>query len=437
MSLRWKITLSVALLAAIATISIGALSYRATRDRLYGEIDQSLVDAAEDLVSFGPGHDWRPPRDPLEFFAAQQLDLDGNVVQGSLRGWRPDPPSVDNVLGERGKLDFQSVSIDGESFRVATIGIDSGAIQIARPQEEADRVLRSLRNRTVVLVVAVTAAAALLGSLIATRVTVTLRRLTAAADTVRTTGRLDVTVPREDGSDEVSRLGSAFGSMLESLDRSRAEQQRLVQDAGHELRTPLTSLRTNLDVIRRHPDLPGDQRRQIVDDVHAEIEEMVNLVDEIVTVAAGVATDEPVTEFSLGDVVRDVAARFERRTGRSFAVAADESPVRAQHTAIERAVSNLLDNAAKFDPGGHVEVRVAGGVVDVLDHGPGIPDADLPYVFERFHRAASAQSMPGSGLGLSIVHDVVVRNGGAVRAGNREGGGAIVSFRLPVIRPQS
>jgi two-component system sensor histidine kinase MprB len=272
----------------------------------------------------------------------------------------------------------------------------------------------------------------LLGSLIAARVTVTLRRLTTAADTVRTTGRLDVEVPRG-GDDEVSRLGSAFGSMLSTLDRSRAEQQRLVQDAGHELRTPLTSLRTNLDVLRRHPGLPDDERVRIVDDLHREVAEMAELVDEIVTVATGVATDEAATEFSLGDAVRTVVERSRRRTGRPFDLVADESPVQAQQAAIERAISNLLDNATKFDESGAaIEVRVEGGAVTVRDHGPGIPAGDLEVIFDRFHRAAAAQSMPGSGLGLSIVRDVVERNGGTVSAANEPSGGAVVGFRLPL-----
>jgi two-component system sensor histidine kinase MprB len=160
---------------------------------------------------------------------------------------------------------------------------------------------------------------------------------------------------------------------------------------------------------------------------------MVTLVEEIVTVAGGVATDEPATEFSLGDAVRRVVDRFTRRTGRRFAVVADESPVHAQETAIERAVSNLLDNAAKFDASGAVvDVEVNGGVVSVSDQGPGIPAGELDHIFERFHRTAATQSLPGSGLGLSIVREVVVRNGGSVHAANRGGGGAVIGFRLPL-----
>ena len=152
--------------------------------------------------------------------------------------------------------------------------------------------LDSLRARMLILVVGVTAAGAGVGFLIAGSVTASLRRLTAAAEAVESTGQLDVDVPA-DGNDEVGRLGAAFRRMLDALARSRDDQQRLVQDAGHELRTPLTSLRTNLDVLRRYPDLPPDQRRQVVDDLHAETEELVLLVEEVVAVASGGLDDDP------------------------------------------------------------------------------------------------------------------------------------------------
>jgi two-component system, OmpR family, sensor histidine kinase MprB len=435
MSLRWKIAVAVGAMAALATLAVGVLSYRAASDRMYAEIDVSLAEAMRLPSSDGGGpFNWGPPSvsGPPTFYQAQVLGPDGSVRFSTTSGWDPGPDAR-SVVGKPRRSAVDTVTIGDSRYRVRTTGLQNGALQVARPLTELDRVLRSLRTRIVVLMILVTTAATLLGSLIAARVTATLRRLTAAADTVRTTGRLDVSVPR-DGDDEVSRLGSAFGSMLETLDRSRAEQQRLVQDAGHELRTPLTSLRTNLDVLRRHPDLPDGDRAQIVDDLHREVAEMVDLVDEIVTVATGVATDEEPTEFSLGEALRSVVERFERRTARTFAVVADESPVRAQHAAVERAISNLLDNATKFDESGApIQVRVTEGEVEVRDHGPGIPASDLDGVFDRFHRAAAARSMPGSGLGLSIVRDVVERNGGTVRAANADGGGAIVAFHLPVV----
>ncbi len=432
MSLRWKIAIAVGAMAALATLAVGLLSYRLARDRMYAEIDVSLTEAVANVRGTDPVPDWDRAGPGPAFYQAQLLGPDGSVRRSTSPAWQPDE-SARSVVGDPRRSVVVDVTIGSTRYRVRTTGLSNGAVQIARPLTEVDRVLGSFRTRILALVVLVTAAATLLGSLIAERVTATLRRLTSAADTVRATGRFDVKVPAT-GNDEVSRLSVAFGSMLASLDRSRAEQQRLVEDAGHELRTPLTSVRTNLDVLRRYPELPSDERARIVDDLHGEVEEMVELVDEIVTVAAGVASDEPPAEFSLGDVARRVVERFARRTGRHFDVVADESPVRAQESAVERAISNLLDNAAKFDTSGAaIDVRVNDGEVAVMDRGPGIPADDLAVVFERFHRAAAAQAMPGSGLGLSIVHDVVTRNGGSVFASNRDGGGTVVGFRLPVI----
>jgi two-component system sensor histidine kinase MprB len=432
MSLRWKIAIAVGAMAALAALSIGLLSYRSARDRMYAEIDASLTDAVALVRGDARFPNWElRSGPPPSFYETQVLGPDGSIRLSTTPAWRPNAIAL-SVVGRPRTSVVGNVDIGATRYRVRTTGFANGAIQVARPLTEVERVLHSFRTRILVLVLLVTAAATLLGSLIAARVTAALRRLTAAVDTVRTTGRFDVPVPTE-GDDEVSRLGSAFGSMLESLDRSRAEQRRLVQDAGHELRTPLTSLRTNLDVLRRHPDLDDADRAQIVDDLHSEVEEMVTLVDEIVTVAGGVATDEPATEFSLGDTVRRVAERFTRRTGRRFAVVADESPVHAQESAIERAVSNLLDNAAKFDASdAAVDVEVSLGAVSVGDHGPGIPADELDHIFERFHRTAETQSLPGSGLGLSIVREVVERNGGSVGAANRAGGGAVIGFRLPL-----
>jgi two-component system sensor histidine kinase MprB len=107
------------------------------------------------------------------------------------------------------------------------------------------------------------------------------------------------------------------------------------------------------------------------------------------------------------------------------------SPVVAQRSGVQRAVSSLLDNARKFDTtGGPIDVRVGAGVVTVSDRGPGIPEQELPLIFERFHRAEEARTMPGSGLGLAIVRDVALRHGGDVFAHPRDGGGAVVGFRL-------
>ena len=441
MSLRWRVALAVALVAAVATLAVGVASYRSTRDRLYQEIDRSLdvdVPSALPIPEMIRDHDGGPPADgagpfaPVQpLFEQQFVDTNGRVVRFGGGPALPVTGRALELVGRRG-THVETVSIAGVPYRIRTNGFRGGAFQVARPLVETNRVLAALRARTMVVVLVATALAALLGSLIAGRVTASLRRLTAAADSVRTSGRLDVDVTTP-GTDEVGRLGASFRAMLGSLARSQAEQRRLVQDAGHELKTPLTSIRTNLDVLRRHPDLDESQRRQVVGDLHSEVEEMVDLVEEIVALAGGVASDEPATVFSLGDAAADVVERYQRRTGRMIRLEADDSPVRAQPAGVQRAISNLVDNAVKFDAsGGLVEVRVHQGRVDVLDRGPGIEATDIPLVFDRFHRGADARTMPGSGLGLSIVRDVVERHGGSVHASNRDGGGAVVGFVLPV-----
>ena len=99
---------------------------------------------------------------------------------------------------------------------------------------------------------------------------------------------------------------------------------------------------------------------------------------------------------------------------------------------VGRAISNMLDNAAKWSPpGGRVDVEVRAGEVTVRDHGPGFPDDGIDRVFDRFWRADDARGMPGSGLGLAIVQRVAEEHQGAARASNAPDGGAVVSLRLP------
>ncbi|MCU0261593.1 MAG: ATP-binding protein [Ilumatobacteraceae bacterium] len=431
MSLRWRIAIALGLLAGLATITVGVASYRITRDRVYAEIDRSLSDALAVLRVDRGGVARLPDRGAWQVFEAQVLGPDGTVRLTTMSvPIEPTDPAVATV-GTR-QVVYSTTSVDGTEYRVRTSGLPNGALQVARPLEETDRLLQGLRNRLVLLVVLITAAAAMIGFVIAGGVTASLRRLTRTAETVGATGRLDVEVPTA-GSDEVGRLGTAFAGMLAALRRSREEQRRLVQDAGHELRTPITALRTNIDVLRRYPDLPGDQRSQVLDDLHAETEELVELVNEIVAAASGAADDEPVSTVALASIAEEVAERHERRTGRSVRVGVVGEPVlvAAQPLAVQRAVSNLIDNAHKFDPtGGPIEVEVAGPSLVVRDRGPGIPEAELAQVFDRFHRADEARTLPGSGLGLSIVRAVVERNGGTVRAANRDGGGAEVGFTL-------
>jgi two-component system sensor histidine kinase MprB len=221
--------------------------------------------------------------------------------------------------------------------------------------------------------------------------------------------------------------------MLNALRRSREAQTQLVQDAGHELRTPLTSLRTNISLLRRGDELPPDVRSQVIDDLDTEARELSVLVDELVELATDQRRQERVTEIDLAALVEAVAERVRRRTGRDISVATTHPvAMHARPAALDRAVSNLVDNACKFsDPPTVVEVEVDGTVVTVLDRGIGIPSDDLPRVFDRFYRSVGARSRPGSGLGLAIVSAVAEDHDGRVEVGPRDGGGTRVALVLP------
>ncbi len=425
MSLRWRIAFALAAVAAVTAVAFGSLSYRSTRDRLLDEIDRSLVSA--DIRSIN--RERLPDRGPLSGLDAQLIGPQGTIRDTTFPQPLPVTDADLELIGRRGDR-FSTVTIDDGSYRVRTIGFPRGAVQLGRSLEETSRVLASLRTRTALIAALVTALAVVLGLWIAGRVTASLRRLTSAAELVESTGRLDIEVGAA-GEDEVGRLGSAFDRMLAALARSKDEQRRLVEDAGHELRTPLTSLRTNLDALRRYPDMPEADREAILADLHTETTELTTLVEEVVAVAAGGAADEPSSSFDLADVVGDLVDRFERRANRPFILTAAPSPVTAQRSGVQRAVSCLLDNATKFDTSDvPIEVTVAAGEVTVADRGIGIADGDLPKVFDRFHRSDEARTMPGSGLGLSIVSEVARRHGGDAFASNRPGGGAVVGFRL-------
>lgn len=434
-SLRLKIALSMALLALLTTAAVGAVGYRSTSSRLIDEIDRSIGDATELVVSLTDrnGRVRVPRRGTLGIYSVRVVGSVGNTLSTSFDDPLDLSDGAARVLDNPRARAFETAAVGDQRYRVMTIGVDGGAVQVGRSLIETDRVLDDLRRRTTILVVLVSLAAAALGWWLAGTVAAPLRRLTNAAEHVEESGNLEVDLSAG-GTDEVGRLGNAFQSMLAALHRSRSQQQRLVQDAGHELRTPLTSLKTNLAVLRRHADMEPEMQRRIFDDLDSEVTELTDLVNELVSVASGQLADEPPDALDLGALAVSVAERVGRRRGRNVVVdAAAAGGVFASRSGIERAVTNLVENAAKFDTSaGDIDVLVDGGALTVLDRGPGIPAEDISMIFDRFHRATTARTMPGSGLGLAIVREIIERHGGTVRAAARDGGGAQVGFVLPL-----
>ncbi|MBM3684615.1 MAG: HAMP domain-containing protein [Actinobacteria bacterium] len=454
MTLRWRLA---AILATVAALTVGAttvIAYRSVADRLLAETDRSLAERTALLPAVGrllaeterPGRAMRGAaarggvaelvRSDTEL---QLLDPDGTVVQPADR---VDLPVTDRdrriaASGTSGRpaATTRSATVDGEPYRIRTVGlVGGGAAQLAVSTQGDERVLTELRRRFALLGAAIVVAAATLGWLAARRTARPLERLTHAAEEIANAG--DVTAVDPDGvdvgrRDETGRLARSFRSMLEALTCARADQQRLVQDAAHELRTPLTSLRTNLDVLDRFPDLDADRRSALVGDLRSELADLGTLVEELVQLAAEGRDGETPVAVALDDIVERVADRAARRHGRPFTVAGRGALLIGRPGSIERAVTNLCDNAAKFSPAGApVEITLDGRSVTVRDHGPGIADEDLPRIFDRFYRSVTARTLPGSGLGLSIVQQVATSHGGRAVAANHPDGGAVVGITL-------
>ncbi|MEW2394148.1 HAMP domain-containing sensor histidine kinase [Streptomyces venezuelae] len=336
---------------------------------------------------------------------------------------------------------------NGDEYRVLTYPLDGRpglAISVARPLSEVDDTLNNL-----VLVLAVVAGIGIVGAgaaglWVARTGLRPVDQLTDAVEHVARTEDLSLRIPVE-GDDEIARLSESFNSMTASLASSRDLQQQLIADAGHELRTPLTSLRTNIELLARSEEtgraIPPDDRKALLASVTAQMTELAALIGDLQELSRpDTGTGEgdgdgggKIHVLAFHDLTRTAIARARLR-GPELTITAELAPwyVRAEPPALERAIVNVLDNAVKFSPpGGKVEVTLDRGRLTVRDHGPGIPADELPHVFDRFWRSPSARSLPGSGLGLSIVARTVRQSGGEVTLEAAEDGGTVATVRLP------
>ncbi|MGZ4447193.1 MAG: sensor histidine kinase [Nocardioides sp.] len=426
---------------AVAFVALGA--YVTVRMQMTQTLDQSLVERAHKSATYqGLIHF---PGGEVPAWALVASDLRIALLASDQTVYQPDRITHFPQLGApelavaRGDAtqSIRTVSEGGTDYRVVSVPYSNGtSLVLAQSLAPQERVLERLGAVMLLFGLAGVIAAALAGWGVARNGLRPVRRLTTAVEEIARTEKLDP-LPVE-GDDEIARLAYAFNQMLVALDASRDRQRRLVVDAGHELRTPLTSLRTNLDLLSQAdgtdaPMLPPEARAELLDDVRAQIEELTTLIGDLVELAR----DEPLTHVveavDIAEVLDQALARVRRRApGVTFEVHTDPWWVVGEPAGLERAITNLLDNAAKWSPAdGTVVVRLAGGVLTVDDEGPGISAEDLPHVFERFYRSPESRSMPGSGLGLSIVHQVAERHAGGVEAGPSPAGGARLTLRLP------
>ncbi|MCW4352072.1 HAMP domain-containing histidine kinase [Hoyosella sp. YIM 151337] len=440
-SLRLRVALLATTVVAFAVALMAAAAYSVVSRALYSEVDEQLRNRVDTMIDsytaerLGPGA-LGTARVFSENLTVMLIFPDGTSTHL--------PP-----LLEVDEPEFAVVRGETESS-LRTIGNhrvyaerSHGGVTIVLGQDLGPT--RDILDRMAIVLFVVGGCGVVLAAAAGTAVGRTglrpVGRLTAAAQRVARTD--DLTPIPVTGDDELARLTQAFNAMLAALAESRERQARLVADAGHELRTPLTSLRTNMELLiaasrPEAPALSAEDMEGLRNDVMAQIEELSTLVGDLVDLAREDAPEPGFERIDLADVVDKCVERVRRRRG-DVVIEPYTFPwfTWGDPGALNRALLNVLDNAAKWSPdGATVRVRMsllAPRTVEICvdDDGPGIPPEERQLVFERFYRSDASRSMPGSGLGLAIVQHVMQRHGGTVSIGESPSGGARVTLRLP------
>jgi two-component system sensor histidine kinase MprB len=446
MSLRARLVLVAAAAVAASVALASVIVFFLVRNELRGQVDRNLSSQAQQVTHIpllatpiGPKQYALHVRgEPFGSSAFQIVDRNGNTYrpQVGFDTIQPPLPGIDGAravaAGTRRDYYFEA-PVFGKDARVfVSRSGPQFAVEVATPLASVNHELAKIRLWLILVGFGGIGIASIAGFLVARAALAPVRELSDTAERVRKTRDLSQRI-NIGGSDELSRLASTFNGMLESLDEAAGRQRRLVQDASHELRTPLTSLRTNIELLAtRGDELPPDEREQLLHDVVEQLGEMTLLIGELTELARGEDQDPAHEELRL-DLVAQEAIRRTTRNHPDVPIVAELDPttIVGVPANLERAIGNLLDNAAKWSPSGKpVIVRLANGELTVRDRGPGIADSDLPHIFERFYRATSARGMSGSGLGLAIVRQVAEAHGGTITAEPAPDGGTLMRLRL-------
>ena len=440
---RFLIATSVIVFLTVSVLSVAI--YATVSKHLLSEVDNTLdarvVAIAESIRprnNAAPGN--RRQRNPLEEAllpirfdtVTQVIDPRGNVVialgQVDLPISNDVFEMVANPLAQRMRI---TTKIDGVPYRILSVPIlRGGALQLGKDISDIESAKEGILLWLFVLGLLAIAASGSAGWFIARRTARPIQKLAAAAEHIAATRELTTTLDIS-GDAEIEQLATSFNTMLVALRLSREQQQQLVQDASHELRTPLTSLRANSELLERE-NLDTETKNLILRDIRAEVDELTALTGELSSLASDQRLIEQLQIVNLGEAVEEVVERARRRSGRIINLER-KSPaiIRVRPSQLDRAISNLIDNALKFCPTSQpVDVFVSNNRIEVCDHGPGISDADKPHIFDRFYRAVATRALPGSGLGLAIVKQFADDHDAVVNAVDTPGGGATISIEF-------
>jgi heavy metal sensor kinase len=353
---------------------------------------------------------------------------DGRKLRFDVVPFVPEGPTV--VLGRPG------APVEGTP-------VTSAAIAVGRSTEDIDNALAGLM-RTLAIAGPLTLAVAGGGGVFLAR-----RALKPVDQIARTAHEIEESdlsrrVPVQ-SKDELGRLASTLNQMIERLEKAFKRQRQFTGDASHELRTPLAVIQAE-STLALKKDRSPDEYKQSLEVVSRESGHMSKVIDQLLTLARADSGKERLSleEIDLGDLLLGIGGRAEtlcREQGLEFRLERmDAATVNGDRSKLRTLLLNLLDNAIRYSPdGGTVSLRLRKvdgmAVIDVADTGIGIPEADIPYIFERFYRVDKARSRAegGAGLGLAIAGHIAETHGGRIEVASQLGKGSTFSLWLPAI----
>ena len=434
-SIRVRVLLALLGMLAVTALVMGGLTYRnvlAETEALFDYQLRQMALSLRDQGEIGP-EDARALADGQLDFVIQIWHEDGQTVYST----RPqvEPPS-------RAVLGFADIQSSTELWRTFGVLARDRVIQVAQPERVRHQRAAQAALRSVVPLLAVAPALALVIGWLVSRSLAPLQRL-AVEVRARDSGSLQA-LPVAGLPEEVLPLVQSLNALLDRLGAALAAQRHFVGDAAHELRSPLTALKLQVQVMRRAPD--DAARDAAARALTAGVDRATRLVEQLLALARSEAGPlREATAAPLAELVRqamaDVAPFADARATTLELDVADGADTLAVTGDADVSVlaRNLIDNAVRYSPhGGHVWVWVgteaahpSAPVLQVDDDGPGIPEADREMVFDRFVRRDNAADQTGSGLGLAIVRQVALRQGAAVALSESPAGGLRVRVTWP------
>lgn len=456
MSIRLRLTLLYLAILAITLIIFSGALYFIQSQAMLETTRTILARQAYEYTNLARRF---PPRPDAPLPATmpgrwtQTRSLDGTVLRRTADLGETTLPLSEAGLRatQAGSAWVETATVEGEPLLIYSqlIGLPERGeiVQIAAPIGEREHALATLRalliaGNTLAILAAFAIGWALAGAALAPiqRIAQTAQAIGAARDFRR---RVQHSGPH----DEVGQLTAMFNTMLTELEsayrqveRALDTQKRFVADASHELRTPLTTLRGNIELLRNAVPLDARERAEILTDTKEEIERLIRLVNQLLTLARADAgrplrREAVPLKALIEDACRQTKALAPQRTLRAEAI--EDVEVLADRDALKQVLLILLDNARVHTPArAQIEVTArraaARGVITIRDTGPGIAPNVLPHLFERFYRADASRSGGGAGLGLAIAKELIEAQGGTIRAESRVGEGSLFELSLPI-----